>query len=113
MENIRCLIADIPQQVLADIVQSITNECKAAEVVDRINGVENLQLAVKENSIDVVILGMKNNVLPRQCSELMEQFANLMVIGLIDDGRRAAVYLDNIGTKEIVHIISTLGKRAI
>lgn len=111
MENIRCLIADIPQQVLADIVQRITKECKTVEVVDQISGIEDLQLKVKKNSIDVLILGMKNNDLPKICNELMEQIANLMVIGLINDGRRAVVYLNDIGKNEIIHIITTLSKK--
>ncbi len=113
MEKIRCLISDIPQQILADIVQRIAKECKEIEVVDHtnINGIEELNHVVNKYSIDVLIMGMKDNVLPTIYSELMGQIKNLMIIGLIDDGRRAVVYLNNIGKKDIVHIITTLCKR--
>ena len=113
MENIHCLIANIRQTVLADIVRGIANECKTVDVVDRIDGIEDLQLIVEKKSIDVRVLGMKNDVLPKKCSELMGRIANLMVIGLIDDGRRAVVYLNNIGTNEIINIITILGKRTV
>ncbi len=110
MENIRCLISGVPQQILADIVQRIAKECKQIEVVDHTN-IDRIEDFVKKNSIDVLILGMKDNVLPKRYSELIDQIKNLIVVGLIDDGRRAAVYLNNIGKNEIIQIITILGKR--
>ena len=111
MENVRCLIANIPQTVLADIVYRLANASKGMEVVDCISNLEELPNKVQKLSIDVLILGMKSNVLPKICIELMDRITNLMVIGLIDDGRRLVVFINNAGKKEIVNIITTLGKR--
>ena len=111
MENLRCLIANIPQTVLADIVFRMVKDSNGIEVVDRINNIEELPNTIQKLSIDVLILGMKDNALPQICTDLMDRITNLLVIGLIDDGRRLAVYVNNVGKKEIVDIIKILGKR--
>ncbi len=111
MENVRCLIADIPQTVLADIVFKMAKESNGMEAVDYISNIEELPNTIQKLSIDVLILGMKGNDLPQICTDLMDRINNLMVVGLIDDGRRLAVYINNAGKKEIIDIITTFGKR--
>lgn len=112
MAHLRCLIADIPQLVLADIVQRVAEENEDVEVVDRVTGIDNLSEVVRKQAIDVLILGMKNNMLPQVCNDVMDTISDLLVVGLVDDGRRAAIYVDDVGGNEIVKIIRILGGRS-
>ena len=111
METLRCLISDIPQKLLSDIVTGITDPHKDIEVVDRIAGREDLYLALNKQSIDVLILGLNQNCFPGFCSELLNQFSDLLIVGLCHDGRQAAVYLDDVSSHEIIEVIRAFGKR--
>jgi len=110
MESVRCLMADIPQLVLADIVQNITEESSDIEVIGRVNNIEEIPDVVSNNHVDVLILGMKNSMLPDVCLDIMNNISNLVIVGLVDDGRRLAVYLDNVGKNDVLKIIKTFGK---
>lgn len=111
METLRCLISNIPQKILSDIVLDITRQHKNIEVVGRVADIDNLPILVVKESIDVLLLGMKKNMLPQICSEVFDQAPNLLIVGLVDDGRSAAIYFNNVGASEIAEIISTLGMR--
>ena len=111
MDNVRCLIADMPQLMLADIVQTMAEENECIEVIDRVSNNKDLPEIIKKKSIDVLILGLKNNQLPSICNDVLNSTSNLLVVGLVDEGRRATIYLDDIGGNEIVKIIKTLGRR--
>ena len=111
MESVRCLIADIPQVVLADIVQRLAEENTDTEVVERVSDMDDLPLIIKNKSINVLVLGMKNNVFPQVCEDVLTNEPELMVVGLVNDGRRAAIYMDDVSKSEIINIIGTMGKR--
>ncbi len=110
METLHCLIADIPQIVLADIVQDMVEESNDIDVIGRVNTTEEILSAVKQGSVDVLVLGMKNDAAPRVLVDIMNKVSNLVVVGLVDDGRKLAVYLDDVGKSEIVNIIRMLGQ---
>ena len=111
METLRCLISNIPQQLLSDIVLRITRQHKNIEVVGRVDGINDIPFLVKKESIDVLLLGMNKSMLPPVCTEALGKVPNLLVVGLVEDGRSAAIYIDNVGPGEIAEIISTLGMR--
>ena len=111
METLRCLISDIPNKLLSDIVMGITQQHENIEVVDRVSDSKELNSILKQQSIDVLILGLKANCFPEFCRDLLDKFSNLLIVGLIDDGRMAAVYLDDVSSHEIIKVIRTFGKR--
>ena len=111
METLHCLMADIPQVVLADIVQRITEENYNIEVVKRVPNIEDVPAVLSRQNIDVLILGMKSNTSPRTYRDILNKFSDLLIVGLVDDGRLAVIYMDDVGSNEIVKIIRTLGKR--
>lgn len=111
METLRCLISDIPQKLLSDIILGITQQHENIEVVDRVSDSKDLNSILKQESIDVLILGLKTNCFPEFCKDLLDRFSDLLIVGLIDDGRMAAVYLDDVRSHEIIKIICTFGKR--
>ena len=110
METLRCLIADIPQIVLADIVQRITEENKTIEVVKRVPNIEDVPAILSRQDIDVLILGMRSNVTPQVCRDIQKNYSDLLIVGLVDDGRQATIYMGDVGCNEIVQAIKTLGK---
>lgn len=112
MEALRCLIADIPQKLLADIVHRITEEHEFIDVLDPLGADDNLALVLQQQSVDVLILGLTDPTMPQFCHDILNKFSDLLIIGLLDDGRMATVYLNNIGSLEIVKVICTLGRRA-
>lgn len=111
MQPLRCLIADIPQQVLADIVQIIAEEDNNVVVVDRISNIQELPGILSRQPVDVLILGMKNYVFPPVCINLLDQFSNLLIVGLVDDGRMAAVCINDVRSHELLDVINILGRR--
>jgi len=111
VETLRCLISDIPQKLLSDIILSITQQHENIEVVDHVSSSEELDSILSKQSIDVLILGLKSQPFPDVCKDLLEKFSDLLILGLFDDGRLAAVYLDDVGSHEIVKIINTFGNR--
>lgn len=111
MRNLQCLIADIPQAILADILQRSAEQSERIEVVERVANLDDLPEALAQNSIDVLIVGMEKPAVPKVYSDLMHQFANLLVVGLIDDGRSAAVFVNDISSKQMTELITLLGKR--
>jgi hypothetical protein len=50
-------------------------------------------------------------MLPQICTDMMEKFSNLLVVGLVNDGRKAAIYLNEISSGEVADIINMLGRR--
>lgn len=108
MGSVRCLIADMPQMVLADIVRNLAEECSDIEVVGRVNSLEDVLTATGHDPVDVLITGMQNTALPHMYLDIMKKITNLAVVGLVDDGRQLAVYLDNVGKNDILKILRVL-----
>jgi len=111
MEKIRCLMMDMPQRVLVDIVHQLAEEHENVEVVGRIANIEELPVIIKKQQVDVLITGMVDHQLTNIYTEIQKEKSKLLVVSLIDDGRHAAVYLDDVDGNEIKTIIKTLGKR--
>jgi hypothetical protein len=105
------LIADIPQAVLVDIVQRIAEETENVKVVDRITDIAELPAIMDSQPIDVLIIGMEKFVIPQICSDMLNKFSNLLIVGLVDDGRKAAVYINDVTSHEVNQIIGILGRR--
>ena len=111
MRPLQCLIADMPQAILGDILERTAEKAGNIEVVDRISSVDQLPEALAQNSIDVLIVGMETITVPQFYSDLLHRFSNLLVVGLVDDGRSAAVFVNDISSDEITGLINLLGKR--
>ncbi len=110
MQQIRCVIANIKQKMLADIIEDMVEECGDIEVVDRVGHINDVQAAIAANPVDLLVLGMTSGDCHEPCRDLMNQIPNLAIVGLIDDGRRLAAYLDNVGKDDILKIVRTLSR---
>ena len=108
MDNVRCLIADMPQLLLADIVQNLADACSDIEVIGHVDTMDDITSVIAANPVDVLILGMDDAVLPALCVEMMRRVSNLAILGLVDDGRQLAVYLNDVGKNDILKILRSL-----
>ena len=107
MDQVRCVIANMPQKLLADIVERMVVESGDIQVIDRANNLGDIEPGIDRESIDLIVLGMQSISLPQSCVEIMNEIPNLTIIGLVDDGRRLACFLDNVGKNDILKIIHT------
>ena len=105
MENIRCLIADIPHIMLADIIQKITEKRPGIEVVGRIGGNVDLPQVVKDRAIDVVILGMESTSVSQSLNDLFETSPQIVAVGVANDGKRICVCVEDVGPIELMDIV--------
>lgn len=111
MDLIRCLIADVPQQLLGDIVKKVVEQDAALELVGDVKNTADLPRFVEKQSIDVLIVGVDCKNLQQLYDDLIKVIPDVLVFGLIDDGRGAMVYLEDIGVDEMLQLITSYGKR--
>jgi len=113
VEPLRCLIAEMPQKILADIVQKVVRENSNVDVIESNKPIEDLSLEFINQRINVLILGMKSLILPKVCEDLLATYSNLMILGIVADGRKVAVYFNDIVSQDIVNLINLLSQRRI
>ena len=111
MQPLTCLIADIPQSVLADIVQRIAMDTRDVKVIPGVANSADLPSILNNQSVDVLIVGMEEFALPGVCKSMLDRFTDLLVVALVNDGRKAAVFINDIRSQEVSTIIEALGRR--
>ena len=113
MENIRCVIANMPQQLLRDIVENMVRESGDIEVVERVANIRDIPSVIAKNPVDLLIMGMESNILPSSCLGIMNRSADVPILGLVDDGRQLVVYLNNVGKNDILKMVRTLRRTGV
>ena len=108
MQQTRCVIANIKQKILADIIEDMVDECGDIKIVDRVGHISDVPASIAANPVDLLVLGMQSGDFRDPCRDLMNQIPNLAIVALIDDGRRLAAFLDNVGKDDILRIVRTL-----
>lgn len=111
MENIRCVIANMPRQILGDIVENMVQQSGDIEVIRRVDNVSQVKSELARDSVDLLILGLKTTDLPEACIGILNDVPNIAIVGLVEDGRRLAAFLDNVGKNDIVKIIRALCRK--
>ena len=110
METIRCIISGIPESILSDIILGTAQQDPGIKVVGQINDEQELKIALAQQSIDVLILGLKHNCLPGSFRKILSEFPDLLIIGLSDDGRLASIYIENADPQGFIKVIRTFVK---
>ena len=104
MENFRCVIADIAHFMLADIVQRITEQHLKVEYFNNIED-GTISALVQQNDVDVVLTSFESLELPKFCNDLLEECSDIAVVGLVEDGRRICICVDDAGPHELIELI--------
>jgi DNA-binding NarL/FixJ family response regulator len=110
---LRCLIADIPQNILADIVQRVTQQDEKIDVIGQVPSIEDVHSVLSKENIDVLIMGMRDSTPHQFCRDVLKQFPGLLIVGLVDDGRMAVACLADVGSRQLVRLITVFGREGL
>jgi len=108
MRNIRCLVADIPQVVLADIIQNMVEARPGIEIVGRVSSDVDMPEKFMNCSIDVVIHSMEQSKKSTFIDELLKISPQTICVGLQNSGRAVCVYLEDFGAEQLLEIIENV-----
>jgi hypothetical protein len=111
VETLRCLIAGIPQKVLADIVHRVTHLDEKIEVVGQLSHLSEIPEVLSLQKVDVLVIGMHDDFVHAECREILHKYPDLLVIGLVNDGRMVVVCFADLSSIQLVDLISNLGKQ--
>lgn len=108
MNHVRCVIANIPQRLLVDIVANIAEKSVPINIVKILNHGDNFHTASIGDDVDLLLLGVKGIDFPNACFELMDKIPRLAILGLVDDGRRFVALQNDVGVNDILRVIRVL-----
>jgi hypothetical protein len=108
MQSVRCVIANIPHEILADIVQNLVAISSRIEIVERVQSIGEVPAVLRREPVDALILGMDDLWSPASVPAWPKQLQGLPIVGLDNDGRRLIVYLNDVGGSDLVKIIEAL-----
>ncbi len=111
MKSIQCLIANIPQKILVEIVQKLLEADGDIKVIKHDMTVEDLPQFIDRQAVDLLIIGMKTFDLPTVCNDLLLRYSNLMILGIVEDGRRVAVYFNDVASQDLTNLVNLLTGR--
>jgi hypothetical protein len=111
VKSIQCLIANIPQKILAEIVQNLLEADGDIEVLNHAMSIEDLPQVVDQQKITLLIVGMKTFDLPTVCEELLLRYSNLVILGMVEDGRKVAAYFNDVASQDLTNLVNLLIKR--
>lgn len=108
MEKLRCVIAEMSHQMLADIIHSSVENSGIVEVVARLDGANKLADKIAQYHVDVLILGIAAADFNSVSDEILQQIPDLLIIGLVNDGRRLTMMMNDVGHLDIPNLIEVL-----
>ena len=106
MKKIRCVIAGVSHIMLADIMNHIAEQNLNIELINNIEEGELLS-HVQQLDINVVMTSFDTTELPKACNDLLEEVSDVAVVGLVDDGRKLCICINDAGPAELIELIQT------
>lgn len=106
MKKIRCVIAGVSHIMLADIMQRIAEQNLNIELINDVEA-EDLSSHVQQLGINVVMTSFDATELPKACNELLEEVPDVAVVGLVEDGRKLCICINDAGPAELIELIQT------
>ena len=108
MGDTRCVIANMSRHILGDIVEKLLSNSVDIEVVERVDHISQVNPILAEHSIDLLVLGMTSNELPEVCIGFLNRTPNVAIVGLFEDGRRMAMFIDNVSTNVLLRVMKAI-----
>ena len=105
MKTLRCLIADMPHKLLADILHRVTQQDEKIDVVGQVSGIDDVPSILSSEKIDVLIMGMRDDATHQFCRKILQRFPDLLVVGLVNDARMAVFCIAGLGSEQLVRLI--------
>jgi DNA-binding NarL/FixJ family response regulator len=111
MDKIRCLIVAVPHYLLADLILHITEKYPEIEVVGRVNGYKELVLVLRGQPVDVVVTGIDGVSKMQFIDDLFALAPQIVVVGVMNDGRRLCLCVEDRGPEDLITLMCDLVKR--
>jgi hypothetical protein len=64
--------------------------------------------SVRRHAANVVLIGVDDAEFPAACRELLERCADVVVVAIARDGKRASVFANDLGPKWLIETIRLL-----
>lgn len=113
MGHIRCMIAGFTEQALADILHNIVESSCELEVIGHINDRSELADAIQNTAANVVLMGVGSHAITTECADVFAVEPNAVVVGIANEGRSAALYVNNIGSKQLIDMVTAAFKHTM
>jgi len=91
--QVRILLSRMPSRLSANIVEEYAGHTSGVTVVAEVDDPERLGAVIAEQQVDALYFELDQGGIPARCRELIDDFPQLVLVGLADDGRCAAVFL--------------------
>jgi len=104
MKKIRGVIAGVSHIILSDILRRVAEQNLNMELINNIDDGD-ITSQVKRLDVDVVMTSFDSTELPKVCNDLLEEMPDVAVVGLVKDGRRLCICVDDVGPREIIDLI--------
>lgn len=107
MNKIRCLIADIPQHLLVEIIRKTTESQTDidVDVIEQRELGKDLVDLITEESVDTLLLGMEKDFDIRSLDKIFDVLPQVVVVGIIDDGRRVCLSMEDVGPELLMKLV--------
>lgn len=105
MSQIRCLLAGMRSGVLADIVEHLVQNHLDVEVMERVMDRDRVIPMVRKHHYNLVMLDFEPDEIPDICHQLLEENPTMVVAGMVEDGRRLCILIDDPGPHELTEMI--------
>lgn len=107
--------------MLCDIIADVLMREPDMEVLGTLPSRTGLRATVGEMAADVVVLGLEDSELPKDCGELLQAHPQIRVLGVSSDGRRGFLYelrplkasLGELSPQGLVEAIRTSGRTEV
>ena len=107
MDKIRCLIADIPQHLLVDMIRKATEARSDIDVIEQYTTGKDLLELIEKEPVDTVLLGMEKDFEIRSLDKIFSVLPQVVVVGVIDDGRRVCMCMEDVGLELLMKLVRT------
>ena len=104
MNKIRCAFAGVSHAMLADIIHRLAGRNSDIELINNVEE-RNLPSNIKQLGVNVVMTSLNSNELPEVCNELLEEVPDVAVVGIVEDGRRFCICVDDVGSTGLFELI--------
>ena len=109
MLSFRCLITNIQNKLLSEVIRHTTKRNPAIEIVNNTHAHEELPVVVKDHDIDLVIMGVEEEF-SQKFNALFEAYPKVVAVALVNDGQRICVCIEDVGPDEFMSLVQTVMK---
>lgn len=105
MTQIRCLLAGTRPRVLSEIVEQVIKNHLDVEMIERVAELNEVMPLARGSDFNVVVLDFGEDEIPKLCNDLLDEQPSLVIAGLVGDGKRLCILIDDPGPAKLTEMI--------